>query len=177
MLLVYALIAAILIAYLRGGRLRNYGKHPLRAIYLPCLAFMIEACFGFLYEFVSLSPDRWLGWAVCLEYALLAAFLGLNWRRRGMKLLSLATLSNFAAIAANGFRMPVTPIVQDVPGLARLVARIQSGELMEYALVDWDAPLWFLGDTIPLFGGLASLGDLLMAAGMLALIVHLLRED
>ena len=36
--------------------------------------------------------------------------------------------------------------------------------------------LWFLGDTIPLFGGLASIGDLLMGAALLALIVSLMRQ-
>lgn len=73
--------------------------------------------------------------------------------------------------------MPVTPIVYDYPALASLIDRIEAGALPEYALVGWDAPLWFLGDTIPLFGGLASAGDLLMAAGMFLLIFDLLRQN
>ena len=86
------------------------------------------------------------------------------------KLLGVATVTNFAVIAANGFRMPVTPLIYEYPELYSFEERIQAGELPEYVLVDWDAPLWFLGDTLPLFGGLASVGDLLMAAGVILII-------
>ena len=174
MLLVYGVAAAILAGYLAGGRLRNYLVRPLRGVLLPALALLIEACFGPLAA--RWDPDLWLGWAKCAEYALLAAFLFLNRRRRGVKLLALATAANFAVISLNGFSMPVTPIVYDDPALSGLIARIEAGELPEYALAGWDAPLWFLGDTIPLFGGLASVGDLLMAAGMFLLVFDLMRQ-
>lgn len=174
MLLVYGIVAAILIGYLMGGRARNYLAQPLRGVLLPALALAIEACFGLLAK--RWEPTLWLGWATCAEYALLAAFVALNFRRRGAKLLALATALNFAVIACNGFSMPVTPIVYDYPALASLIDRIEAGALPEYALVGWDAPLWFLGDTIPLFDGLASAGDLLMAAGMFLLIFDLLRQ-
>ena len=154
MLLVYGIVAAILIGYLMGGRARNYLAQPLRGVLLPALALAIEACFGLLAK--RWEPALWLGWATCAEYALLAAFVALNFRRRGAKLLALATA---------------------YPALASLIDRIEAGALPEYALVGWDAPLWFLGDTIPLFGGLASAGDLLMAAGMFLLIFDLLRQN
>lgn len=72
--------------------------------------------------------------------------------------------------------MPVSPLIYDYPKYLGLVERIQTGDLPEYVLVGWDGPLWFLGDTIPLFGGLASIGDLLMGAALLALIVSLMRQ-
>ena len=174
MLLVYGVVAAIIIGYLLGGRLKNYLNRPLRGVFLPAFALAIEASFGPLAE--RFPPRYWLGWATCAEYALLAAFLILNFRRRGVKLLTLATISNFAAICANGFSMPVTPNIYDYPALSGLIARIQAGKLPEYVLVDWDAPLWFLGDTLPIFNGLASVGDLLMAAGMFLLIISLMRQ-
>ena len=34
---------------------------------------------------------------------------------------------------------------------------------------------WYLGDTIAIFGGLASVGDFLMAAAMLVIIVSLMK--
>ncbi|HIS91868.1 MAG TPA: DUF5317 domain-containing protein [Candidatus Alectryocaccomicrobium excrementavium] len=174
MLLVYGVAAAILAGYLTGGRARNYLLQPLRGVLLPALALAIEACFGLLAA--RWDPARWLGLATCAEYALLAAFLALNFRQRGVKLLALATALNFAVIALNGFSMPVTPIVYEDPNLAVWITRIESGALPEYTLVGWDAPLWFLGDTIPLLGGLASVGDLLMAAGMFLLVFDLMRQ-
>lgn len=176
MLLVYAVIAAVLIGYIKGGRLAHYIDQPLEMVYLPALAFMIEACFGLMYKYVSLPPSEWLCWAVRLEYLLLALFILSNWRRTGMKMLGFATLANFVVIAVNDFRMPVSPFVYDYPKLAGLVARIQSGELMEYVLVGWDGPLWYMGDTIPMFGGLASVGDILMAIAMIQLIPGLMKK-
>lgn len=174
MLLVYVVIAAIPLGYLLGGRLGNYLHRPLRALILPIAAFLIEAAFGLLNR---LAPPRaWLPIAVCAEYALLAAFIFLNRRRRGVKLLGAATALNFLVIGVNGFRMPVSPLIYDYPKYQGLVERIQTGDLPEYVLVGWDGPLWFLGDTIPLFGGLASIGDLLMGAALLALIVSLMRQ-
>ena len=175
MLLVYFVIGAIPIGYLLGGRLSNYLHAPLDLVLLPSLALMVEASFGWLVAMEGLAPAEWLCWAVCLEYSLLALFILSNWRRKGMKMLCAATVANFAVIAANGFRMPVTPIIERYPELSVFAERIIAGELPEYVLVSWDAPLWFLGDTIPMFGGLASVGDIQMAVGMMQLIVGLMR--
>lgn len=176
MLLVYGVIAAVVIGYLLGGRLGNYLHAPLKLVLLPSLAFLVEASFGLLAAQTAIPPETWLCWAVSLEYGLLALFILCNWRRRGVKTLGAATLANFAVIAANGFRMPVTPVIRQYPELAVFSQRIMAGELPEYVLVSWDAPLWFLGDTIPMFGGLASVGDILLAAGMLLLVAGLMRQ-
>ena len=175
MLLVYVLLAAIPLGYIMGGRLRNYMAHPLRLVFLPCFAFLIEASFGFLKKILRFPPSVWLGYVVGLEYLLLAVFILCNWKRKGVKLLGASTLVNFLVILSNGFRMPVTPLIYNYPKLSGLIERIQSGELVEYVLVDWDGPLWFFGDTIPLFGGLASVGDLLMAAAIVVILVNLMK--
>ena len=176
MLLVYGVMAAVVIGYMLGGKLGNYLHKPLEFVLLPSLAFLIEASFGLLVKQTVRAPKAWLPWAVGLEYALLTAFVLRNRKRRGVKTLGAATALNFAVIAANGFRMPVTPVIERYPALSVFAERIAAGELPEYVLVSWDAPLWFLGDTIPMFGGLASMGDILLAAGMLLLVVGLMRQ-
>lgn len=176
MLLVYCLIAAVVIGYLLGGRLSNYLHEPLKSVILPSMAFLVEASFGLLAAQTVYAPEDWLCWAVSFEYGLLALFVLRNWRRRGIKTLGAATLTNFVVIAANGFRMPVTPVIRRYPELSVFAERIAAGQLPEYVLVSWDAPLWFLGDTIPMFGGLASVGDILLAAGMLLLVIGLMRQ-
>lgn len=175
MLLVYFVIGAIPLGYLMGGRLSNCMKAPLKFLYLPCIALLIEASFGLITEHIPLPPSVWLKYAVGAEYIALFLFTWFNRRLRGIKLLFLATLTNFAVISANGFRMPVTPLIYENPNLMHFVERIESGALPEYVLVGWDAPLWFLGDTLAMFGGLASVGDLLMAAAMLVIIVSLMK--
>ena len=66
-------------------------------------------------------------------------------------------------------RMPISPAVLQLDALSGFVERVQSGALPEYKLVGWDAPLWWLGDAIPIpwgVPGMASAGDLFMSAGI-----------
>ena len=176
MLLVYCIIAAVLVGYITGGRLSNYLISPLKAAFLPCLAFSIEASFGFIGELTGLPSEIWLIYAVITEYSLLALFIWFNRKQRGVKLLGLATLANFAAMSVNGFRMPVSPLIYNYPTMSGFVDRIRTGSLPEYVLVNWDSPLWFLGDTIPLFDGLASIGDILMAIALFLLILSVMKK-
>ena len=175
MLLVYVVIAAVLIGYITGGRLRNYANQPFRLVMLPCIAFMIEAALVPLGEIIPLPIARWMSWAVLVEYILLAVFSAFNYRQRGIETLAVATVMNFSVIMANDYRMPVSPVIYEYPELMHFVNRIQAGELPEYCLVDWDGPLWYLGDTIPMFGGLASVGDLVMAAAVLVIVLTIMH--
>lgn len=174
MLLVYFVIAALPIGYLMGGSLNNIKHARLRLAILPCAAFLLEASIGLIGQFLDAPPSAWLPKLVRLEYLLLTAFIWLNHRMRGMDMLGAATLINYIVIAANGYRMPVTPLIYEYPKLYHFVERIQTGGLPEYVLVGWDGPLWFLGDTLPLGNGLASIGDLLMALGVMIIIIDMM---
>ncbi|MDD3334748.1 MAG: DUF5317 domain-containing protein [Eubacteriales bacterium] len=169
MILVYLFILSLTVGYLRGGRLNGYLQKPLRGLGFPIAAFLLEAAFGWIDGFFPGEPQQWLTLAVIVEYTLLAVFLWLNRDEKMIWLMALGTVLNFCAMAFHQMRMPVSPAVYNVEALASFVSRIQSGELMEYKLVDWSAPLWWLGDTIPIpwgVPGVASIGDLFMGAGL-----------
>lgn len=178
MILVWVLAAAVLTGYVRGGRLANYLHAPLRGVFLPVLAFLLEAAIPLWQRFFG-DASSWLAAEVLLQYALLFAFCFLNRRHRlASVLIALASGCNLAAMAANGFRMPVSPVIYENPLFAGFIADVQSGRLCEYALVEYGAPLWFLGDTIPvtvLSPGVASVGDFLLAAGVFVLIQQLMK--
>ncbi len=170
MILVYMIALSVAVGYARGGRLRNYLENPLRGVWLPVAAFAIEAALSFV-------DAVWLVPAVILEYALLFVFVFVNRRLRPIWLVAAGVLFNVLVIFANGFRMPVTPVVNN-PVFEQFAQRVQSGELIEYVLVGWDAPLWFLGDTIPItrvVPGIASAGDFVLAAGMFWLIQFFMK--
>jgi hypothetical protein len=170
MILVYMIALSVGIGYARGGRLKHYLEQPLSLVCLPIAAFAIEAL-------IPAMGKAMLGPAVVVEYALLLVFILANRRYKPIWLVGAGFFLNACVIFANGFRMPVTPVVND-PVFAAFADRVRSGELLEYVLVGWDAPLWFLGDTIPvrrLVPGIASAGDFVMAAGMYWLIQHFMR--
>ncbi len=169
MILVYVLALALAVGYLRGGRLGRYLQKPLKGIFLPVIGFLIESSFAWFPRIIAAPPSNWLWMAVVAEYLCLFAFLFLNRGERALWLVALGTLANFAAMAAHQMRMPVSPAIFSFPSLARFVERVQSGDLIEYVLVGWDAPLWWLGDCIPIpwgVPGVASAGDFLMGAGL-----------
>ena len=170
MILVYCIVLSVIIGYIRGGRLKNYLDHALEHIYLPVIAFGIEAALPILGK--ALLPA-----AVIIEYTLLFLFVFINRKYKPVWLIGTGMVLNALVIFANGFRMPVTPVVFD-PAFERFVGGVQSGELIEYVLVGWDAPLWFLGDTIPITRvapGIASAGDFVMALGMFWLIQFFMK--
>lgn len=169
MILVYLLVLAVAVGYLRGGRLKGYLKKPLRGILLPVAAFLIESSFAWLPRVLPEPPQHWLWMVVIAEYLCLFLFLFMNRDEPVLWLVALGTAANFAAMAANQMRMPVSPVILEFSTLSHFVERVRSGELIEYVLVGWDAPLWWLGDCIPIpwgVPGVASVGDFLMGTGM-----------
>ena len=170
MILVYMIVLAVAVGYLRGGRLKHYLEEPLSGVFLPVAAFAIEAA-------LPVFGKEYLGLAVTVEYALIFLFIFVNRRLKPIWLIGAGVVLNALVIFANGFRMPVTPVVYH-PAFERFVERVQSGELFEYVLVGWDGPLWFLGDTIPItrvVPGIASVGDFVLAAGMYWLIQRFMK--
>ena len=169
MILVYLLVLAVMVGYLRGGRLNGYLQKPLKGILLPVVGFLIEGSLAWLPRILTVPPRYWLWIVVAAEYLCLFAFLYMNRDERAFWLIALGTAMNVAAMIANQMRMPVSPVILTYSSLSRFVARVQSGELVEYVLVGWGAPLWWLGDCIPIpwgVPGVASVGDFLMGAGL-----------
>ena len=169
MILVYLLGLAVAVGYIRGGRLRGYLKKPLRGIGLPIVGFLIEGSFAWLPNVLRAPSLQWLWIAVVAEYLCLFTFLYMNRAERVLWLVALGTATNFAAMAVNQMRMPVSPVILDFSSLTHFVERVRSGELIEYVLVGWNGPLWWLGDCIPIpwgVPGVASVGDFLMGTGL-----------
>ena len=178
MILVYFILLAIPLSFLSGGRLKYIAEHPLRLIWLPPLAFAIEAVCPFLRDRIPLPISQWQGIAISLEYALLLLFCFLNWKRKPVRLITLACLLNLFVIVWYDFRMPVAPLIHEFPEMASVVSRIQSGELFDYVLADQGAPFLFLGDAlyIPFMrSGLASIGDIFLGTGVGWLIFQWMR--
>jgi hypothetical protein len=179
MIFIYGFFGAIVVGYLMGGRFANYLHLPLRGLIFPILSFTIEALSPMFERWAPWPAQSWLWASISAQYLLSFYFIFLNRSRKPVLLMAVGTVLNVIIIACYGFRMPVSPMVYRYEGLVHFATRIETGELFEYVLVNWDAPLWWLGDTIPiLFGpqGLASIGDFLMAAGMGWLMVQLMRQ-
>jgi hypothetical protein len=178
MILIYFVLAAIPLSFLCGGKLKYIAENPLRLIWLPPLAFAIEAACPLLKDRIQLPLAQWQWIAVLFEYLLLFLFCFLNWKRKPVRLIALACFLNFFVIAWYGFRMPVAPIIYEFPDMAYTLDRIRSGDIFEYVLAEKGAPFLFLGDAIIIpfiHSGLASIGDIFLGCGVSWLIFEWMR--
>lgn len=160
---------AFLIAFLRGGRLRNLPD--LRLIWLPPLAFALQI----LNHWIPGTAAAFI--VTVVSYALLGAFVVVNAERQGLRILFLGMLLNLLAMAANGGRIPV-----DV-GAARAVgydvAPLLAGLEAKHVAMTATTPLAFLGDVIPVTFPVArvfSIGDIFIYLGVFLLIQELMGK-
>lgn len=159
------LIVAIGASYLRGGRMTNIAAAELR--WTPLL-------FGglglqLLTARLAGMGARGLG-LVLVSQALVLVWVGANWARPGMILVLVGLLLNAAVIVANG-AMPVSPEAIRAIGLDG--ALVPPGRHM---LLAADTRLALLADRIPLppLRTIISIGDVVLAAGMIPLLHELM---
>jgi Family of unknown function (DUF5317) len=173
MILVVSVLLALAMG-LRRGSLTHLADTTLRWVWIPPLAFGLQAAFV---NFPVLGPgaSATIGPIVLLgTYTAVILFLVFNRLQPGAKLVLAGAILNLAVMAANGGYMPVTLGALARSGhLGRQVVRGASAFVYgskDIVLPDSGVRLGFLGDvfSLPLPVPLAasfSLGDVFIAAG------------
>lgn len=164
-----ALLGAV-IGFLRGGRLNRLGQINLPGWPLALVALLIQV--GLWVDFGA----RWnyLGELIpylhLLSYLPLLVFVYINRKQPGMYIIGLGLLLNLLAIAVNGGAMPVD---------ANKLSPLLREELLNgtgspvHVPISSTTRLAFLGDILRIPYGkyrMISLGDILLAAGLLHFI-------
>jgi len=173
LVLLTAFVVGVAAGYLSGGRLRNLANLTLTRQWLVLAALGLQI--------VAFSPaGAALGQPTTVvlhltSYVLLAWFVVLNRRRVGVSIAGLGLGLNLVAIAANGGFMPASRKALALAGIA------YSGDTHNNsAVIDTHTHLRFLGDifAVPSWmpaANVFSIGDLLIAAGVAALLAVSMR--
>jgi uncharacterized protein DUF5317 len=172
MFVVYALPIGLLLGFLLGGRPAGLAAIKFRWAWLAIAGFVTQ-----IILFSAPVSDR-IGDAGPLVYvsstAMVLAAVVANIRIPGMVLVAVGATSNLAAIVANGGFMPAS---------AAAVAAIGRGEIVTYSnsAVIPNPALEPLTDVIALptwlpFTNIISIGDLLIGAGIAAVIAVAMRS-
>ena len=170
-MLILAVLCAIVLGYLTGGRLSRYEGAALTWLWLPVIALLMQ-------EVLLPHLTGLHALLVPLSYILILLFLWKNRHLRKTALLcGLGWGCNTLVICANGFRMPVAAWA--VSHLSpEGAASLAAGEIPMYALAGEHTRLLFLGDVLycplPFLGGFASVGDLLLAGGLFFCLVRVM---
>ncbi len=170
-------VLAIALSYALGGRLSRYEQAGLKALYLPLLSLAMQSV-----ATAILPPATWdvVGFLfILLSYGLIFAFLFLNRHlKKTAAAFGLGSLCNLLVISLNGFRMPVAQSVTAHLS-AKKLEQLLSLQIPMYRAADAHTLLPWLGDVIPLplLGGMASIGDVLLGVGAFFLVIALMRPQ
>lgn len=168
MLLLLCVVLGVIAGWLNGGKLS--GLVRLKGLYLPIVSFILASLPGYLSEIYVLKAL-----SLSFSYYCILSFALLNRRYLlSCVLIGLGTISNFAVIAANRFRMPVSEYALDF--YPTMTAEDVLATHADYFIaVNNDANLLILGDVIcipvPYIGGFISIGDVFLALGVFLLVL------
>ncbi|MDD2580228.1 MAG: DUF5317 family protein [Eubacteriales bacterium] len=177
-MIITAAILGLVLGLLTGGRWRSLLHKRFRLLPLLFSAFILSWLLSvhFFSDWLAGSDHVWLWRSViaALQLAAMSVFLLVNRRKPGIWFIFAGGLLNGLVIIANGGRMPVGPAI-DRFGEA---AAAQINSVPHYFTASGHEPLLFLADLYPVwtFGTyMVSLGDFLIAAGVLWLGLYMSR--
>lgn len=162
---------AVAVSYVRGGRLRRLADAGLPWSWLLFLGLALQvvtdvgASRGLVGDGASYA-------VVATSQVVVLAWVLRNRSRPGMLLIGMGLLMNATVMAANG-AMPVDPVAVERLGVGEVEVSPGKHELMTE-----DTRLPWLADVHPIapIRTIVSLGDVVLAAGLLPLVHHLMAH-
>jgi len=164
------LCVALVVALLRGGKLRRLGEAHIRALGAILLALLLQLGISFVL-------DRWpdvarivLSSMFVLSYLMLAVALYANRRLPGAMWMVAGATLNFLVIVVNGGRMPVHPWALKLTGQEDFMLYLGGDTCATHFLSGPGTHLWFLGDVMGIpyihLKSAFSIGDVLLMVGL-----------
>lgn len=171
MFVLFVLAIAVIASLIRGGRFGRLAKAPLRWVWLLFLGLGIQLVANLLVAADVLEVNDILVYVLILgsQVAVIAWVLS-NWQLPGLPLVALGLLLNAVVMAANG-AMPVDP--DAIAVLGRDPSELIEGKhvlMDETTRLRWLADIW----PIPLLRSIISVGDVVLAAGLIPITHHLM---
>ena len=163
-----AVLAAVLVGLVLGGRVQTLAAIRLRRVWLFYLAIGLQIVafpFGFLPWATgdAAATALWL-----LSYGLLIVAAIQNRHVTGVPVVALGMAANLAAIVANGGHMPVLPGAMAGAGDAYAVH--MNSEALADPTLSWLVDRWAAPSWVPL-ANVYSIGDVGVAAGAFVLVL------
>jgi hypothetical protein len=166
-----AVVVGLVIGLATGGRLRNLGQRTFRSAWLLILGVALQVVTEVFH--LPKTPDYL---TVLVSYVALAAFAVRNLRLTGMGVVAVGLALNIVPIAVNrGMPVRASAIVE-----ARIARTDQLHTLGFGGKRHLESPsdrVTVLGDILPdwVFHEVLSFGDLIMAVGISAVFMNMLR--
>jgi hypothetical protein len=172
MVLLDFVAAGLVVGLLLGGSLRNLTSLSIHSLWLAYAAISLQLV-AFPSGFLPWStPDHVARILWLASYVLLAAVVLRNCRIPGIAVIGIGQACNVIAIVVNGGHMPVTRSALDGAGLAYHLHN--NSVSLGHPHLSWLIDRWAVPGWLPL-GNVYSVGDVLIAGGVMALLVLAMR--
>lgn len=162
MLILSALLVALLLVPLTGGRLGRLSELSLRRPWLLLLGLGLQVL---TITVVPTWPRPLLVGLHALSYLLAGAFVWTNRRVPGIGLVALGGILNAVCIAANGGQMPASARAVAAAGLEAGEEGFVNSGVVEDPRLLWLGDVFASPSWLPL-SNVYSVGDLLLLAGV-----------
>jgi hypothetical protein len=171
MYVLLVLAVAVIASLVRGGRFHRLAKAPLRWVSLLFVGVALQLAADGLVIADVLEATGGVTYGLLLASQLLViAWVLLNWQLPGLVLVAIGLLMNATVMAANG-AMPVDP--DAIAALGRDADDLVRGK---HVVMDEDTRLPWLADiwAVPPLRSIISVGDVVLAAGLIPITHHLM---
>jgi hypothetical protein len=167
--LIWPVIFGLVLALVLGGRLSKIAELRLRAVWVFYVALALQ---------FAAFPLHWMPWRTpeeagkimwLVSYGVLSIAMLPNLRIPGIAVVAVGMVSNIAAIAANGGRMPALPSALEGAGLVFHVSR--NSARMHDPHLGWLVDRWAAPQWVP-WGNVFSIGDVLISIGAVILALY-----
>jgi hypothetical protein len=168
------IIIAIVIGFIRGGKLRKLGEIELRGITFFFIGFLLQILPTLLVLKGFHALRAFESWAHILSYFFIFAGIYTDRSLPGIAILGAGSFLNFLVIVANGGKMPVSIDTLQAIGKWEDIRSLEMGQMPMYMACKGDLLSRLLGDVLsvpPFFRSqIFSIGDILMALGLFIFI-------
>jgi len=166
----FSVILGVVLGYLLKGNLENLNNLEIKGWWLIVLGFLVE----FIMKVFLKSGHLQIG---SLTYALnitmyscIMSFIYINRKYKMILVIGLGFLLNMVVIFGNGCVMPISAKAMNILNVS---GSVETKGL--YSILSAETRFKFLADVIPYklwkYGGIASIGDIILAIGVIGIIV------
>ncbi|SET11416.1 DUF5317 domain-containing protein [Anaerobranca gottschalkii] len=174
MLFIIFIILGIVIGLLLKGDIRKIDVTKLRYPYIAIGAFGIEVILFTLVRKDIIQRGMLTYIPYLFQYFLILFFVYLNRKNFGLLTIGLGIFLNALVIFLNGGAMPVSPEGLVKTGIAPSIDAATEGLIAAeglYTVITSETLLPFLGDVIPFWRYVMSIGDVFIFIGVMVYII------
>ncbi len=185
-MLIEAIIISLIIGLIRGGKLKRFRNLNHKTIWVLIFGILIQYIIIFLNKIEEISGiSKILSYSkeiLIISYILILIGLIGNLNFRSLWIALLGFIGNFFVFAMNNWKIPI--LLEGIPltGVTNLKETIEMGNSSLYIPIAKGVRYPVLGDIIIFsepypISKIISMGDLLIAFGIFALIQEIMLEE